>query len=209
MFIFVNSKHLKNNIITTVDEHIISGFLFGEINMINHKGTQTIRTDRLTLRKFNIHDYMDVFAWASNPQVLRYVCYKKHKNPPETKKILTGWIDSYENPETYNWAIEYNGKVIGNIALSGFDTQTDCHHLGWQIDSPYWNKGIMTEAARAVIDYLFDIGFEKIGAACNTENIGSAKVMQKIGMTKDFTLENVMYKKDGTFYNRDVYSVSK
>lgn len=67
----------------------------------------------------------------------------------------------------------------------------------------------MTEAVIAVLDYLFNIGFEKTGAYCNSKNIGSARVMQKSGMTKDFNIKNVVYKKDGTLYDRDVYSITK
>lgn len=177
--------------------------------MLNHIGTQEIRTERLILRRFVIDDYMDMYVWCSNFEVLRYVCYKKHKSPEESKEILTDWINGYSNNKTYNWAIEYSGKVIGNLALSGYDKETVCHHLGWQIDSPYWNKGIMTEAVKAVLDYLFNAGFEKIGACCNSKNIGSSRVMQKAGMTKDFTIKNVVYKKDGTLYDREVYSITK
>lgn len=177
--------------------------------MLNHKGTQEIRTERLLLRRFVIDDYMDMYAWCSNPEVLRYVCHKEHQNPDETRELLTDWINDYSSKETYNWAIVYDNKVIGNISLIGYDEETACHYLGWQIDSPYWNKGIMTEAVIAVLDYLFNVGFEKIGACCNSKNIGSARVMQKSGMTKNFTIKNVVYKKDGTLYDRDVYSITK
>lgn len=71
---------------------------------------------------------------------------KSIKVPDDSKEILTDWINGYSNNETYNWTVQYGGRIIGNLALSGYDEKTTCHHLGWQINSSYWNKGIMTEA---------------------------------------------------------------
>lgn len=54
-------------------------------------------------------------------------------------------------------------KVIGNISIVAMDHECFSCYLGWQIDVPYWNQEIMTEAAKAVVDYLFGIvGFDRI-----------------------------------------------
>ena len=176
--------------------------------MLNHKGTQEIKTKRLRLRRFKVEDYRDMFVFGGNPEVNKYLSYKLHQNPEETKNLLANWVKGYEDPETYNWAIEYEKKVIGSISVVGFDEKLNAYCLGWQIDRPYWNKGIMTEAAKAVIDYLFDVGFKKIAASFDTENIASGRVMQKIGMTKEGCEKNVIRKKDNTVYDRDIYSIT-
>ncbi len=65
----------------------------------------------------------------------------------------------------------------------------DCAYLGWQLDSAFWNKGVMTEAAAAVRDFLFnEVGFSALYASYITENTGTGRVMQKIGM-KPITAE--------------------
>lgn len=98
----------------------------------------------------------------------------------ETKTILKSWIKNYSKTTTYNWAIEFQGVVIGNIAVVTQDDECFTCHLGWQIDKPYWNKGIMTEAANAVVNYLFDeVHYDRIASGCDTRNIGSSKVMQR------------------------------
>jgi [ribosomal protein S5]-alanine N-acetyltransferase len=56
--------------------------------------------------------------------------------------------------------------------------------LYWAIDPPYHHQGFATEAARAVMDYLFT--HEKLGriiATTGYDNLASQKVMQKLGMT--------------------------
>ena len=47
--------------------------------LTHHKGTDTLKTERLILRKFKKDDFKDIFQWASNPKVNRYVSYQPHK----------------------------------------------------------------------------------------------------------------------------------
>lgn len=118
---------------------------------LNHIGTNTIKTARLVLRRFQFSDHTDMFQWASDPDVVKYLSYAPHKTINETKAVLKSWIKNYSKTTTYNWAIEFQGVVIGNIAVVTQDDECFTCHLGWQIDKPYWNKGIMTEAANAVV----------------------------------------------------------
>lgn len=179
-----------------------------QLRPIRHCGTQTIQTERLLLRQFVRGDAADMFQWASNPEVVRYLSYSPHRSLRESQKILKSWIFAYRDPAVYNWAIEWGGKVIGNISVV---TQDDpCHtcHLGWQIDIPYWNQGIMTEAARAVIDFLFDrVGYDRITSGHDTRNIGSGRVMQKAGMTLEGTLRRCCYQKDGSIGDKNIYAI--
>lgn len=149
--------------------------------MLNHKGTQEISTKRLLLRAIKKSDYRDVYKYTSKDEVSKYVTWDTHKSIDDTKAVCKMWADAYKNGDKYHWAIVYNGRVIGNIEVIKIIGTTAI--LGWQIDSLYWNKGIMTEAAAAVRDYLFsEIGIERLIASHISENIGSGRVMQKIGM---------------------------
>lgn len=149
--------------------------------MLNHKETQEIRTSRLLLRKIKVEDYMDMYRYTSKEEVARYVTWTVHKNSDETKAICQMWVDQYKDDYKYHWAIVFDNTVIGNIEIIKIIDTTA--FLGWQLDSEYWNKGIMTEAAIAVRDYMFDeVGIESLNAAFILKNIGSGRVMQKIGM---------------------------
>lgn len=177
---------------------------------MTHTGTQTIFTERLTLRQFNINDAKDMFRWASNPEVVRYLSYYPHKNMDTTESILKDWIENYKNPSEYNWAIVYNDIVIGNIAVVLQDNECYACHLGWQIDVPYWNKGIMTEAAGAVVDYLFDkVGYDRIASGHDTRNIASGRVMEKIGMKLEGTFRRYCYQKDGSIGDKNYWAILK
>lgn len=161
--------------------------------MLNHKGTQTIYTERLMLRQIREDDYRDMFRYTIKEEVARYVTWSVHKSIDDTIAICKLWASEYENGDKYHWAIVYNNRVIGNIEIVKFIDATAM--IGWQIDSDYWNKGIMTEAATAVRDYMFlQIGIEALEAEYVEENIGSGRVMQKIGMKKIPNEKSVTYK---------------
>jgi RimJ/RimL family protein N-acetyltransferase len=60
-----------------------------EMFMINHKGTQKIKTERLILRRFKITDAKFMFNnWASDPEVTKYLSWPSHKELSTTKKII-------------------------------------------------------------------------------------------------------------------------
>lgn len=161
-------------------------FLGGD-KMHKNRGTQVIKTERLVLRPIRESDYNDVFEFASKEEVAKYVSWNTHKSKEDSKALCKMWASQYENGERYHWAITMGGKMIGNIEV--VKIVNDCTYLSWQVDSALWNKGIMTEAASAVRDFLFnEVGFSALYATYITENIGSGRVMQKIGM-KPITAE--------------------
>lgn len=161
--------------------------------MLNHKGTQTIYTQRLILRKIREEDYIDMYRYTTKEEVAKYVSWSVHKSIEDTKAVCKMWADEYKNGDKYHWAIVYNNRVIGNIEIVKIIDTTAM--IGWQIDSEYWNKGIMTEAATAVRDYMFSqIGIEVLEAEYAKENIGSGRVMQKIGMTEIPVEKSLTYK---------------
>ena len=59
---------------------------------LNHIGTNTIKTERLILRRFQLSDNTDMFKWASNPDVVKYLSYEPHKTIDETNAVLKNWI---------------------------------------------------------------------------------------------------------------------
>lgn len=182
------------------------------IKPLTHIGTQNIDTERLLLRRFRINDAEDMFIWAGNPEVVKYLSYYPHKDIYETMQVLKDWINAYKNPAEYNWAIvlKEENRVIGNISVVLQDNDCYACHLGWQIDVSYWNKGIMTEAASAVIDYLFNkVGYDRISSGHDTRNIASGRVMEKVGMRLEGTFRRYCYQKDGSIGDKNYWAIIK
>lgn len=155
--------------------------------MLNHRGTRPIKTERLFLRAVKKEDYKDMYRYTKKEEVSRYVSWNVHKSIDETKALCEMWAGEYENSDRYNWAIVLNGRVIGSIDIVKIVGSSAV--IGWQLDSDFWNKGIMTKAAAAVRDYMFlEVGINALLASFIKENVGSGRVMAKIGM-KEITDE--------------------
>ena len=83
-------------------------------------------------------------------------------------------------------------KSVGGISFELLDSRPEIVKLygknvadmGWILDKNYWNKGLATEAAKLVVNYVRSLGVRMIFAQCDAENIGSWHVMEKIGMKR-------------------------
>ncbi len=154
---------------------------------MNFSGTQKIETHRLVLRPFRMEDADDMYSnWASDPLVTRYLTWPAHQSADVTRAVLTDWTSRYGDGEYFNWAIECkeNGQVIGSIAVVKLDASvTGAAEIGYCVGRAYWGQGIMPEALRAVMDYLFDtVGLSRVWAGHDVRNPNSGRVMEKAGM---------------------------
>lgn len=180
--------------------------------MLLFKGTQPINTARLLLRKFVSADAPNMFKnWATDCEVTKFLSWKPHDNIEDTKEIIAQYISKYDD-NIYNWAIELNEihEVIGGISIVKLDEATCSCEIGYCMSRKYWGKGIMSESLKAVIDYLFsEIGFNRIAAMHDTNNIASGKVMLKSGMQYEGTLRQAKLHDNKYFYDLALYSVLK
>ena len=68
--------------------------------MLQHKGTQTIETSRLILRKAQVEDAEAMFRnWANDPEVTKFLTWPTHGNVEITKKLLASWVESYQKAD--------------------------------------------------------------------------------------------------------------
>ena len=65
--------------------------------MPTHRGTQTIETPRLMLRRATVADAQAMFDnWASDPQVTRYLMWPAHTSTDLTRQVLQSWVNGYQ-----------------------------------------------------------------------------------------------------------------
>ncbi len=155
-----------------------------------HIGTQTICTDRLTLRRFRVEDAEAMFAnWANDAEVTKYLTWQPHGTVAVTKNLLEAWVADYEQPDHYQWAIVYEGQPIGSIAVVALKASVEAAEIGYCIGKAWWHRGIMSEALHAVMKFLFEqVGVNRISARHASENPHSGDVMKKCGMIWEGTL---------------------
>lgn len=178
--------------------------------MVQHKGTNSIETLRIVLQRFKEEDAEDMFYnWASDPVVCEFLSWGPHSNISVSKKRIKDWLMNYEYEETYNWAIylKNSKEVIGSISVEVFDDNAESCEVGYCLSRKHWNYGLMTEALRAVMHYLFfEIGYQRIQAKHDILNPASGRVMQKAGMQFEGILYHVSKRRDGSLCDVAVYS---
>ena len=150
---------------------------------------EVIETARLVLRPFGLADVDDVLDYAQDPEWSRYLrnlprpYMREHAEQFVARQLL---LDRSTHPA---WAITLERRVIGGVNLRlNFD-----HHsaeMGYSVARRHWNKGICTEAARSVIDAAFsgNQDLNRVYARADVDNVGSQRVMEKAGMTKEGVL---------------------
>jgi len=146
----------------------------------------TLETDRLILRKLRLSDAEDLFEYASDPEVAKYVTWEPHKSIEDSINFIKFTHEHYEKKEGIVWGIVYkeNNKVIGTCDILLLAPRHFLAEIAYAWSRPYWGKGIMTEAVREAIKFGFEkMNLNRIQARCFPENIGSYRVMEKVGMS--------------------------
>ncbi|MEH7418753.1 GNAT family protein [Neobacillus drentensis] len=145
-----------------------------------------LETERLILRKVKLDDVEDMFSYGSNEEVSKYVTWNTHKTLSDTKEFIDFILTKYKSGQVAPWGIEYkdNGKLIGTIDFVWWEPNHKMAEIGYVISQDYWGNGLTTEAAKEVIKFGFEkMNLVRIQARCFVENIGSARVMEKTGMS--------------------------
>ena len=150
-----------------------------------------ISTDRLVLRRITADDLLDVYEYASNPFLTKYLLWCPHPDTAYTKAYLANIDKGYKRGDYYDWGIEFGGKMIGTVGFTSFDFNNNSAQIGYVINESYKGQGIATEAASAVIKFGFEyLNLERIYAKYIIGNDASRRVMQKLGMSYEGTLRH-------------------
>ncbi len=152
--------------------------------MLNHVGTQILKTKRLVLRRFALGDAEAMFEnWASDSEVTKFLTWEPHRDISVTMSVISDWICEYQNKNGYNWGIEFCGEIIGSISLLNPNDELLEAEARYCISKAYWRRGIVTEVYKKVLDFAFNnVGFKRIYTKHNIDNPNSGKVMKKCGM---------------------------
>ncbi|WP_282049370.1 GNAT family N-acetyltransferase [Maribacter aquivivus] len=149
-----------------------------------------IQTDRLMLRLIEWADVEVIHRLHSLPETDEFNTLGIPENLQETHEVITPWIEANNVAEirSYTFAIQHKnkGEFIGLFGLRLGPKKYNRAEVWYKLHLDYWNKGYATEALKAVLKYGFDVlKLHRIEAGCAVDNIGSAKVMEKVGMLKE------------------------
>ncbi len=148
-----------------------------------------IATGKYTIRDWREDDAASIAQYANNRKIWINLrdAFPHPYSLADAKAFLSRVIRI--EPRTY-FAIATDQEAIGSIGLMpGEDVHRFTAELGYWLAEPFWDKGVMTKAVRALSEYAFEeLGLHRIFAEPYTTNTASARVLEKSG----FTLEGVI-----------------
>ena len=169
---------------------------------------------RLRLRPFRDTDVEDLWAFVSDPELPRMMSWAAHTDRSQTRAFIEWTRESFARGSNMAWAIEVDGRAMGTISLDRIQYaqrawRVDHAELGYWIAPPLWGKGMMTEAAQAVVRCGFEtLGLHKLNVRCIAENVGSRRVIEKLGFRLIGELENDVWR-DGRWWSVLSYELTQ
>ena len=143
-----------------------------------------LRTERLILRPWCQEDLDDFFEYASVDGVGQMAGWLPHQSKDDSQMILESFINKKKT-----FALEYQGKVIGSLGIEKYNEEKcpelkdkKCREIGYVLSKDYWGRGLMPEAVREVIRYLFEeVDLDIVLCGHFLSNRQSQRVQEKCG----------------------------
>lgn len=175
-------------------------------------------SERLSFSLISEQEKELLFELDQDPEVMRYINGGKVTTWEEVENIFVPRLNAYRKPEK-GWGLwaahtlddnTYLGWVLVR-PLHFFDDETPTEYdnleLGWRFKRSAWGKGYGTEAAQAVCDVVSQVeGVNKVNALAEKENLGSIRIMEKLGMKyiKDILYRDPLGDVDVVYYEKAV-----
>lgn len=150
--------------------------------------TPELETERLILRKFTEKDMEALFLILKDEKVNRFLPWYPLKNLDETRKFYDeNYAARYALPQAYAYAVCLKND---NFPIGYIKADIEEHHdFGYALRKEFWRRGIVTEAAKAVLEQIKKDGFPFVTATHDVNNPASGRVMQKAGMKYCYSYE--------------------
>ena len=167
-------------------------------------------TERLILREFKKEDWPDVLAYQSDPRYLRYYEWTE-RTPIAVQEFVQMFLDQQRAEPRLKFQLAItrkdNQQLIGNCGIRLKSAAAHEGDIGYELDPNYWGQGYTSEAARAMVTFGFsELSLHRIWSWCVADNVGSARVLDKLGMVLEGRLrENEYYK--GRWWDTLIYGI--
>ena len=143
-----------------------------------------LTTERLIIRPWRESDLADFYEYARVDGVGQMAGWNPHRNMDESQRILSHFIEG-----KHVFALEYQGKVIGSLGVEPYREEhypelgaMQGREIGYVLSKDYWGQGLMTEAVKAVIEWLFcEETLDFIICGHFIQNDRSRRVIEKCG----------------------------
>ena len=147
-------------------------------------------TERLRLRPWREDDAAPLYRWASDPEIGPAAGWVPHRDEADSLQVLRNVL---MNDDTWAVTLNDSDEPLGSLGafptdLSVGDAQPE---IGYWLARPYWGRGYIPEAVRALIELCFTGGAAAVWISHFPHNAKSRRVIEKCGfryvMDEDFS----------------------
>ncbi|MGC5771615.1 GNAT family N-acetyltransferase [Paenibacillus sp. ALJ109b] len=170
-----------------------------------------LETERFVLRELTKNDSPELFQCFSLDEVTKFYDVESFTNIKQAEDLIQRWNERFETGQAIRWGItlKSENKVIGTCGFHGWMKKHYKAVIGYELTPEYWHQGFMTEVVEKVIEYGFNtLGLNRIEAFVEPENVGSRKVLEKIGFREEGILKGNFYWKN-RFVDNAIYAFLK
>lgn len=168
-----------------------------------------------TLRPLELADVDPLTPYVSDPEVMKYMARRAHRDRAETVEFIQAQIDGLAAGKIVSWAVVVDGVAAGLVTLAGItwqfstDWRVDRAELGFWLGRPLWGRGIMREAAMLATVFAFEtLGLHKVTIGHMDGNEASKKIIVGLGYRHvGLLLEDAW--KDGAWQHHHRYEMLK
>jgi RimJ/RimL family protein N-acetyltransferase len=169
---------------------------------------EVFTTERLVLRRPHLSDAEAIFEYAGDPKVIRYMDYCPRTDINEVVKSLEGKPKQWESGN-FSWVltVKPDDRPIGTIACCVEGHAAD---FGYLLHQKYWGQGYATEAASVVVQWAISLPeVYRVWATCDTENLASARVLEKSGLVCEGRLRCYQVRPNISAIPRDAFMYAR
>ena len=169
-----------------------------------------LESERLFLREFRLSDWPAVHAYTSDPDVVKYMPFGPTTEAQTREHLSQCLTSAAEQPRRiYEMAVILRAEnhLMGTVTLALHPYERRVSSFSFLLHPQYWGHGYATEAMRTLISFGFrELQLHRLEDTCDTRNLASARVMEKLGMRREGHLRETIWK-DEQWYDEYIYAI--
>ena len=170
------------------------------------KPPEILETTRLFLRLPFLEDSEAIFGkYAQDPEVTKFLIWRPHQTVHVTREFIRRCMQCWQVGTAFPWVVvrKDDDELVGMLELRIEPFRAD---LGYVIARQYWGNGYATEITKSVIKWaILQENIYRVWATCDTENLASARVLEKAGMQREGILRRYIIHPNISDQPRDSY----
>lgn len=152
---------------------------------------QKLETERLVLRRWRSEDHRPFATICADPDVMAFIGDGSAQTPEQASSLIDYAEQAWDKNGYGLFAVELleTGELIGFAGLAQPNFMPELLpsvEIGWRLGKAHWGMGYATEAAKEALAFAIRVrSIEEIVSICQTDNVASVRVMEKIGLNFD------------------------